>query len=418
MKRQKYGWRELWGSVYGKVGVVFLAASVISALVFFVDNKKELPQNENGEIVVERNGYGEGNKEQEFQVCIGKIQQVFKLELQEQKYTEDELQQVFAKAQKELQELILGDNQSLDEVRSDLQLITAIPGTSIHVSWELDHYETMNSMGQLKTENLSQEGTLVKLTALLTYGEESCEYQFYVHVYAPELTKEEELIQNLQKEIINRDEISSTEKELVLPDQVAGESVEWGYVTEYRAGGILLMGIALGLFIYVSEDQKKKDKKKKREKELAYDYPQLLNKFALYIKAGMTVKNAWYRIVEDYESKKEQMGKREAYEEMLITVQEMKSGAGERECYEKFGERCGLAVYRKFGAMLSQNLKKGTKGLTVLLNQEAILAFEERKSMAKILGEEAGTKMMLPMFLMLAVVLVIIIVPAFITVQI
>lgn len=56
--------------------------------------------------------------------------------------------------------------------------------------------------------------------------------------------------------------------------------------------------------------------------------------------------------------------------------------------------------------------------MTVLLNQEAISAFEDRKNMAKKLGEEAGTKMMLPMFLMLAVVLVMIIVPAFLTVQI
>ena len=63
--------------------------------------------------------------------------------------------------------------------------------------------------------------------------------------------------------------------------------------------------------------------------------------------------------------------------------------------------------------MLSQNLKKGTKGLTSLLNQESDHAFEDRKNFAKQLGEEAGTKMLIPMFLMLAVVLVMIVVPAF-----
>jgi len=47
-----------------------------------------------------------------------------------------------------------------------------------------------------------------------------------------------------------------------------------------------------------------------------------------------------------------------------------------------------------------------------------IQAFEERKAQAKRLGEEAGTKLLLPMFLMLAVVLVIVIVPAFLTLQI
>ena len=56
----------------------------------------------------------------------------------------------------------------------------------------------------------------------------------------------------------------------------------------------------------------------------------------------------------------------------------------------------------RFGALLSQNLRKGTKGLNDLLRLEAIQSFEERKARARRLGEEAGTKLLLPMFLMLA----------------
>ncbi len=52
-----------------------------------------------------------------------------------------------------------------------------------------------------------------------------------------------------------------------------------------------------------------------------------------------------------------------------------------------------------------------------MLRMEAIQAFEERKARAKRLGEEAGTKLLAPMFLMLAVVLVIVIVPAFLSIQ-
>lgn len=152
--------------------------------------------------------------------------------------------------------------------------------------------------------------------------------------------------------------------------------------------------------------------------QLALDYPQMVSKFTLYLGAGMTVRKTWYRICEDYEGQKEVKGRREVYEEMIYTMHEIQGGSSEGECYENFGERCGLPVYKKFSAMLSQNLKKGTKGLTSLLNQESNNAFEERKSFAKQLGEEAGTKMMIPMFLMLAVVLVIIVVPAFFSIQI
>ena len=90
----------------------------------------------------------------------------------------------------------------------------------------------------------------------------------------------------------------------------------------------------------------------------------------------------------------------------------------EAEGYENFGRRCDLQIYIRLGALLSQNLRKGTKGLSELLKLESIQAFEERKARAKRLGEEAGTKLLLPMFLMLVVVLIIVIVPAFLTMQI
>ena len=95
----------------------------------------------------------------------------------------------------------------------------------------------------------------------------------------------------------------------------------------------------------------------------------------------------------------------------------MQSGITEAEAYERFGKRCGISVYMKFGALLAQNLKKGTKGMTDLLRNESDQAFENRKSRAKRLGEEAGTKLLAPMFGMLAIVLVIVIVPAFLSMQ-
>ena len=76
-----------------------------------------------------------------------------------------------------------------------------------------------------------------------------------------------------------------------------------------------------------------------------------------------------------------------------------------------------MQAYVRLGALLSQNLRKGTKGLTQLLKTEALQAFEDRKANARRRGEEAGTKLLLPMFLMLSVVLVIVIVPAFLSMQ-
>ena len=49
---------------------------------------------------------------------------------------------------------------------------------------------------------------------------------------------------------------------------------------------------------------------------------------------------------------------------------------------------------------------------------EAIQSFENRKSTARRLGEEAGTKLLMPMIGMLAVVFVMVMVPAFMSMQI
>ena len=62
--------------------------------------------------------------------------------------------------------------------------------------------------------------------------------------------------------------------------------------------------------------------------------------------------------------------------------------------------------------ILIQNLRTGNRGLCELLVQEAAVAFEERKALARKLGEEAGTKMLLPLIMMLGIVIAIIMVPA------
>lgn len=72
-----------------------------------------------------------------------------------------------------------------------------------------------------------------------------------------------------------------------------------------------------------------------------------------------------------------------------------------------------MQAYIKLSTLLSQNLRKGSNELMKMLHQEVAEAFEQRKNLAKKLGEEAGTKLLVPMMIMLCVVMVIIMVPAY-----
>ena len=284
--------------------------------------------------------------------------------------------------------------------------------------WELDNYEVMNSRGVLKQEKLTEEGTLVKLTAVLRYDEEKMSCEFYAHLFSTPLSKKEGVLKKISQEVEKADQEQREKDYLILPDQVDGRKLSWKPVKEMRAFGILLLGGVMIVFQFTAEKQKQKEQRKKEIRQMQFDYPQLINKFSLYIGAGMTVRRAWIQIVKEYDKEKHYLGERTVYEEMRYTMNELKNGRPESECYEAFGRKCESPVYRKFGMLLSQNLRKGTKGLTNLLQREAQEAFEERKNMAKKLGEEAGTKLMIPLFLMLAVVFVIVTVPAFLTIQI
>lgn len=82
------------------------------------------------------------------------------------------------------------------------------------------------------------------------------------------------------------------------------------------------------------------------------------------------------------------------------------------EAYEHFGMRCGLACYRKCASLLAQNSKRGSEGLLTALYQEAEEAFEARRNLARKEGEEAGTKLLLPMMIMLLIMMILVMVPA------
>ena len=413
-----------------KIGIILLTAGILSLILFLADNLKSLPMTKEGINYVERNKQGKGDRQEDLQVWIGDAKEPYTVRIHEQKYTEAELQRELAKAEVQLEKLILGDNRSLDEVRSNLNLIRNIPDTGIKVSWELDNYEVLNLQGKVQNDDLPKEGRIVELRATLSYEKIKEMYFLYARILPPKQTDMEKLMSNLNEEVDEQDRLSETEKRMLLPTSINGEVIIWKYAKNLRAAAVFLIGIVMAMLMYVSEKQKVKETHSKREQQLALDYPKMISRFTLFLGAGMTPRNAWNKIVNDYEQekrravsveegkRKKEKVEREVYEEMAYTMHEMKGGMAENECYERFGERCGLQVYKKFGTTLSQNLKKGTKGLTELLRQEADTAFDERKNTAKQLGEKAGTKILFPMFLMLAVVLLMIIVPAFLSLQI
>lgn len=370
---------------------------------------------------IERNDYGKGDRIEELKVRIADGRKTpIRVEVSEREYTSKEIREVFQRCIRQMESLILGRNESLDRVEYDLNLLTRMPDEPVDISWELDRYDVMNVNGDLRKDELVPEGTKVMLKAVLTYQKNRKEQTLYecaAMVYPRSNDKEGQSIQ-VEEAVRKADEKTRNKKVLQLPRKLDGEELAYYPLMEERGIVLMVMAFLIAILLYASEKQKKVQDQQRRKQQMILDYPEIINKLTLFLGAGMTVKRAWKKIVQDYEEQMKVWGTRFAYEEMKKTCYEMDSGITEAESYVRFGRRCNIQEYVRMGALLSQNLRRGTKGLNQILRLEAIQAFEERKARAKQLGEEAGTKLLVPMFMMLAVVLVMVIIPAFLSVQI
>lgn len=199
-----------------------------------------------------------------------------------------------------------------------------------------------------------------------------------------------------------------------LPTKLEGKKIVWTRPGD--TSGTLLAGLAfLAASVLIGAQNREEQKKlQRRGEELLLDYPALVMKFTLLVQAGMTARRAFQKIGEDYLRRKK-IRPRYAYEEIVTACREMDGGVSELDAYRRFGERCSQVQYKIFSTLLIQNLQKGGRQLSDMLERESLAAWEERKRKARVLGETAATKLLFPMVLMLLVVMAIIMIPAFLS---
>lgn len=326
--------------------------------------------------------------------------------------TEAEIKELLAQEKAKLEGYILGENPSLEEVRSDMNLIREIDGTPITLEWELDSYEVLNLDGSIREDKVTKEGTIVGLRARLFCENQECVYEAYARILPRLLSPVEQWQQALTEAVASFQGKSRLEERMELPTEANGVKLVWKEAKASEVWAIPLLTVLCLALLYVAKDQEVKKQVKERERQMQRDYAPIVSKLLLLLGAGSSVKIAWEMIVADYQRKKGIGKPRYAYEEMALTLREMQSGVAETRAYENFGVRCGLPCYLKLSALLEQNLKKGSRGLSGLLQAETAEAFEQRKELAREQGEEAATKLLLPMVGMLVVVMLLILVPA------
>lgn len=230
----------------------------------------------------------------------------------------------------------------------------------------------------------------------------------------PQETPEESRKKELQEAVEKYNEEKNDPDYYYLPEEWNGQTFQWKKSGD-RSGTVLAaMALFAAFAVMLKKARETQEELAKRSEQLLMDYPSLIMKFTLLVQAGMTARRAFQKIASDY-LKRKPRNPRYAYEAIVKACYEMDSGVAELEAYRRFGQRCGQMKYKTFSTLLIQNLQKGSRRMVEMLEQEAMEAWDERKRKARVLGEAAATKLLVPMILMMAVVMAVIMIPAFLS---
>ena len=235
-------------------------------------------------------------------------------------------------------------------------------------------------------------------------------FEVPVRVFPSDRVKERLLRESVENGLKDLEEKTRNEEFFTLPSEMFGKKVTFREVKRNADLKYLFAGVLTVIALFAAGHEDKKKEEKKRKDLILNEYPVIIHNMSMYISAGMSIRNTWKKIVED---SKEGGRRNPIYEEMETAVNEMESGIAETVAYERFAMRIGIPEINRFMALLNQNIKRGSTRLPDLLAGESNKAYENMKYSMKKKGEEASTRLLMPMMLLMIMVMAIIMVPAF-----
>ena len=386
---------------------------VIASFVVFGICNSFFNKNTEANNYISRPGVDEYDTEMEIEVegLLDKPQRI-EIPVTKRTYSKDEANEAIKKGLEEILLTLPGENSSLQNITTDLNLTNEISDLGLSVRWDFGESELIDILGNVHNENL-KENINLDIEVSLSYETYEESYIIPITVCPKILSDDERLLKGLIDKIANVDKESVQKDGYILPDNYEGKRLIYHYGEAFNFNIIPIMGIIIAILLYLQEKEKERKSTENRKRELMKDYPDIVSKLIVFIGAGLSVRQSWESIVIDYENEcKENNERRYAYEEMVKALAKLKTGIYENTVYKDFGRSCALRQYMKLASLLEQNRRNGLANLHSLLSMESQSAWDERINLARREGEELNTKLLLPLFMMLLIVMMIIIVPA------
>jgi hypothetical protein len=378
------------------------------------------------EILVEKEDYSGQSREVSLELETEGQTEELVLSVRARELTPEQQTEKMEEAFAWMEENLKGENEALSHVTKDLNLSLDVEEYPFDVELQPEIYGLIREDGTVENEETvltalgfseeeQQEGIATGVTVVLRYGDTSQEREFSLTVFPREQEDWEQAIAQAGNQLLALEEEARYKTSVTLPSKIGAVTIAMPREGMQSPGGVLILGLVCCVLLVLRQEENRRQQEKKRQEQLRRSYPWFVNELLLFLGAGMQVKNIFSTMVKEYDVGR---GKQEDYraplmEELRLALHNMSLGMGEEQVYALMGRRLKLPCYIKLLTLLEQNVRRGTKGLVELFEQEELAALEERKNLAKRYGEEAGTKLLGPLILLLVVVMLMIMIPAF-----
>ncbi len=342
----------------------------------------------------------------EYDVCLTyeEDEVLVNLVVMPMEYTVEEFYEKSERLFRDFEAELVGDNEDLLHIRGDIH-IPENPEKVFDITWMSDSPEILASTGEVNIDGIADKA-FVTLTASIEYGELSASHEYRLGI---EGRKETTIIGLVESELYDLEQKNRNQREILIPKDLSGVKISLEQEKNNTSVYVFLLGTLFCIILAFGKAAGLKQNTRNRDRRLMDLYPWFVNSLWLTLGAGLTVKSGIKQLIAEGENENPLVL------ELEYAINQIDSGLDEAMVYEDLGRRIGLNAYVRLMHQLSRNLKIGTKDLLGLMEDELAAALEIRKENAKRKGEEASTKLLFPMIVLLLIVMLMIITPVLIS---
>ena len=368
-------------------------------------------------IVVTRNHFGQGDKRVSLilkEERGGGRQERYEWILSEAQLSQTEKKRYEDRFFRRLKKKVLGENRSWSKIRQPLDFQESLSGYPFEISYRAEDADLIYLDGSLgpRAEMLSpKESIATRVHVTARYGDWMMQRTWNVKLISQKESIRDDPFQKMKDYLTRLNQKNRGRKAVTLSSQWEGYQVFPDqstinlplFVGFFILAGALLPGLRIWKICQQGDLTKKQCEK---------DFSSIVHRLALYMGSGLSFMSAVDRIGRDYVRRRERQGQRFAFEKMLVMDRQMKAGVSQTRACRNWGDQFRGTGYQKLALILIQSFTRGTREARAMMDKEEAEAFRSSVDRARKEGEEASTKLLFPMIIMLGEVTLLVMLPA------